>query len=374
MSNSNLKIGIDARSISTRICGVSRVATRLLEFLSQIDTDNRYVIYLDSVVPPMDLGENFEVKLTHCSRKNPVHDLRFYSILKSDKLDLFHSMHSWLPYFIPKGIGVVVTIHDIFSVTDPQFFAKYKPFHKFYQLYFEYLTASAIRRAEAVVTVSNYSKREIGKYFVVADKKIHVIYNALGLSCNRTNRELRLIEDEYFLYVGNCRSYKNVEVLIEGFDIFLRTNKDRRVRLVMAGNDPCEYIKTLVSGMGIGEDIVFLFNPVDDDIANLYQHAVAFVFPSKQEGFGIPVLEAMDAGTPVIISDAEALVEVAGDAAMIFRRDSPQELALALDKIVHDNTLRQGLIEKGHDRTSQFTWESSAAKLRDLYLEIMTRG
>ena len=373
MTSNNFKIGIDARSISNRICGVSRVATCLIEALSQIDAENRYIIYVDSIVPSVNLGENFEVKLTHCSRKNPIHDIKFYLILKRDRLDLFHSMHSWLPQFIPKGIKVVVTIHDIFSITDPQFFVKYRPFHKFYQLYFKYLTASAVKRAEAVVTVSNYSKDEIRKYFPVADRKIKVIYDASGFNCKRTNKGSRLIRDEYFLYVGNCRSYKNVEVLIEGFSIFLKMNKDHKIKLVMAGNDPCEHIKTLVSRMGIGENIIFLLNPSDDDVGNLYQNAVAFVFPSKQEGFGIPVLEAMNARTPVIISDAEALVEVAGDAAMIFKRDNPQELALALERILHNNFLRQELIEKGYNRASQFTWELSAVKLKNLYLQIINR-
>jgi len=373
MTSNNFKIGIDARSISNRICGVSRVATCLIEALSQIDTENRYIIYVDSIVPSVNLGENFEVKLTHCSRKNPRHDIKFYSILKCDRLNLFHSMHSWLPQFIPNGIKIVVTIHDLFSMTDPKFFIKFKPFHKLFQLYFKYLTASAVKRAVAIVTGSNYCKDEIRKYFPVADRKIQVIYDAAGFNYKRTNKESRLIKDEYFLYVGNCRSYKNVEVLIEGFSIFLKMNKDHKIKLIIAGNDLCEHIKALVSRMGIGENILFLLNPADDDVANLYQNAVAFVFPSKQEGFGIPVLEAMNAGTPVIISDAEALVEVAGDAAMIFKRDNPQELVLVLEKILHNNFLRQELIKKGYNRASQFTWESSAVKLKNLYLQIINR-
>jgi len=237
------------------------------------------------------------------------------------------------------------------------------------------LTSSAIKKANAVVTVSNYCKREIIKYFPFAAGKTHVIYNALGISSGNVKKgnNERLVKDEYFLYVGNCRSYKNVEVLIEGFGIFLKKNKGHKIKLVIAGNDPCKHIKAKAHNMDILENLIFMFNPTDEEIANLYQNAVAFIFPSKQEGFGIPVLEAMNAGAPVIISDAEALVEVAGDTAMIFKRDNPQELALVLEKILHNNFLRQELIERGYNRISQFTWESSAIKLKNLYLQIINR-
>jgi len=369
MITNNFKIGIDARSISDRICGVSRVATCLIEALSQIDTENRYIIYVDSIGPSVNLGENFEVKRTHCSRKNPMHDIKFYSILKNDRVDLFHSMHAWLPQFIPKGIKVVVTIYDIFSMTDPQFFVKYRPFHKFYQFYFKYLTASAIKRADAVVTISNYSKSEIIKHFPTADRKIHVVYSALGFNYKRTGNKSRFVKDEYFLYVGNCRSYKNVEVLIDGFNVF--RNKNPKVKLVIAGNDLCEHIKAKVRALNIEEKVVFILNPTDKEISDLYRNATAFIFPSKQEGFGIPVVEAMGAGTPVIISDAEALVEVAGDAALVFRRDNPEELALLMERVFNGDIVRRELIEKGLKRASMFTWKSSAIQFKKIYQNIL---
>ena len=158
-------IGIDARSISNRICGVSRVTSCLLDALSQIDKENKYIIYVDSVAPSLTLNDNFRIKFTYCSRKNPMHDLEFYSFLKTDKINLFHSMHSWLPRFIPKGIKMVVTIHDLFSFTDPDFFIKYKPFHKYFQLYFRYVTGRTLKKADTIVAVSNYCKKRNNKAF-----------------------------------------------------------------------------------------------------------------------------------------------------------------------------------------------------------------
>lgn len=353
------------------VCGISRVATCLIGALSKIDPENRYIVYVDSIVPSANLGDNFEVKLTHCSSKNPIDDIRFFSIIKKDELDLFHSMHAWLPQFVPKRVKTIVTVHDLFSMTDPLFFIKYKPFHKLFQSYFGYLTKKAVRRADMVITVSNYCKSEIAKYFPASNEKIHVIYNALGINQKTFKAEGKpaLLGDKYFLYIGNCRSYKNLEVLIDGFNVF--RNKNPKMKLAVAGNDLCEHIKAKVRVLNIEKDVVFIHNPTDKEISDLYRGATAFIFPSKQEGFGIPVVEAMSAGTPVIISDAEALVEVAGDAAIVFKKHNPDELAILMEKIIADNNLRIELIGKGYNKASEFTWESSAVKLKNLYQKIL---
>ncbi len=364
-------IGIDARSISNRICGVSRVTSCLLDALSQIDKENKYIIYVDSVAPSLTLNDNFRIKFTYCSRKNPMHDLEFYSFLKTDKINLFHSMHSWLPRFIPKGIKMVVTIHDLFSFTDPDFFIKYKSFHKYFQLYFRYVTGRTLKKADTIVAVSNYCKNEIIKHFPETDGRVEVISNALGIDGKAFTSEVRLINDDYFLYIGNCRSYKNTGVLIKGFHEFLKKDKHLGLKLVIAGNDACEGIRAIINELGIGRNIVFLTNPTDQEIANLYAYASAVIMPSKFEGFGIPVLEAMNFGVPVIISDAEALVEVAGDAAAVFERNKPEELAQVLEKLITDRTLGECLRKKGYARAKEFTWESSAFKLINLYRKVL---
>lgn len=365
------KIGIDARSISNRICGVSRVTSCLIQALSAIDEVNEYIIYTDSILPSLKLGSNFKISPTYCSRKNPTHDLKFYSILKRDKIKLFHSMHSWLPRFIPKGIKMVVTIHDLFSFTDPDFFIKYKPFHKYFQLYFRYVTGRTLKKADAIVAVSNYCKKEIIKHSPEKDGRVEVISNALGIDGKVFTSKVRLINDDYFLYIGNCRSYKNTGVLIKGFHEFLKKDKHSGLKLVIAGNDCCEGIRAIINELGIGRNIVFLTNPTDQEIANLYAYASAVIMPSKFEGFGIPVLEAMNFGVPVIISNAEALIEVAGDAAAVFERNKPEELALLMEKMIYENTFRKELIEKGYNRASKFTWESSAIKLISLYRKVL---
>lgn len=366
-----MRIGLDARSISSKQCGVSRVASCIVQALSCVDKDNEYIVYTDNSVPKFNLNNNLRIHPTYCSRMNPMHDFKFYLILRRDKIDLYHSMHSWLPQFIPQGVKTVVTIHDLFSMTDQLFFIKYRPFHKLFQFYFGYLTKKAVRRADAVITVSNYCKNEIVKHFPVSNGKIHVIYNALGVSQKtyKAGGKSTLLGDKYFLYIGNCRSYKNVEVLIDGFNVF--RNKNPKVKLVVAGNDLCEHIKAKVRMLNIENDVVFIYNPTDKEISDLYRSAAAFILPSKQEGFGIPAVEAMSAGTPVIISDAEALVEVAGDAALIFRHDNSEELACLMEKVFKSDSIRRELTGKGLKKASVYTWESSAIQLLNIYRNLL---
>jgi len=299
---------------------------------------------------------------------NPVHDLKFYNILRHDNLDIIHVLHSWLPEYIPRNIKVAITIHDIFSVIDPDFFAKHKPFDGLYRIYFKYLTARSVKRADAIITVSKYTKDQLIKYFDNARKKIHVVPNASGLtsrgSLHRQNESI--VNGDYLLFVGNCRSYKNVDTLVDGFYIFINNSK-LDVKLVIAGNDPCDSIKEKVNTLNISEKVIFLSRPTDDELSNLYTHAIAAIAPSKYEGFGIPVLEAMEFGIPVITSDAEAFVELAGNAAKIFNRNNPQELARAIEQVVMNEDLRDELITKGRERVKRFSWEASARELLNLY-------
>ncbi len=367
----SMRIGLDARSIGNKVCGVSRVASRLIRALSETDRGNEYIVYTDSV-SDLNLRGNFKVQPTDCSRKNPAHDLKFYSTLRQDSPEIYHALHSWLPEFIPQKVKVVVTIHDLFSVTDPDFFIKHKPFHWLYRSYFKHLTRRAVSRADAIITVSNYCRNEIIKNFPEAEGKLNVAYNAAGIEAGDTKVHKRLFDFNYLLYVGNSRSYKNLGVLLEGFGIFLRQNMCDINKLIVAGNDDYDTAKALAGRLGINKYIVFLSNPSDEEIRSLYAHASAFIFPSKYEGFGIPVLEAMGFGVPVIISDAEALVEVARDAALVFPKHRPEELAAAIGRLLSDKSLGDEMILKGFKRVKEFNYTASAQKLTRLYQRVLT--
>jgi len=367
-----MRIGLDARSIGERVCGVSRVTRCLIEALSRVDTENEYVVYTEEVVSRLTIGKNFQLVRTRCSRMNPLLDLKFSLIMRKDNIDLYHCMHSWLPWFVPQSVKTIVTVSDLFAVNDPDFFKRYTPFDSLIQSYFARITDRSVRKADAIITISNYSRREIVKEYPFCDNKIAVVYCAAGIGGENVycNNGKRLIHGRYLLYVGNCRSYKNVGTMVRGYGIFIEANRGTGVQLVIAGNDDYGEIMETTKRLNLDRHVTFLTNPSDGEIANLYFHAYAFVFPSKYEGFGIPVLEAMQFGVPVIISDADALTEVAGEAAIVFNRNNPSELASLIERVIGDKELRQSLIQKGYERTKHFSWELSAAKLRNIYRNI----
>lgn len=286
-------------------------------------------------------------------------------------LDIFHSLHAWFPFFIGRlRMKKVVTIYDLFVLTDKEFFAKRYPLGGLFRTYFTALTRRAVTGADLIVTVSEYSAKRIVELFPDAEGKIEVIYCAAGLE--RQDPAVASPEKAkgYLLYVGNCRSYKNIPLLIRGFVEYLRRRPESDMGLVIAGNDHCPHIRELAGRLGILERIRFILDPPDADLSELYARAVAFVMPSREEGFGIPVLEAMNAGIPVIVSDTHALVEVAGDAALVFDRSRPEALADAICQITDDDSLRRRLTERGHRRVEQFSWRRNAARLRECYAKL----
>jgi glycosyltransferase involved in cell wall biosynthesis len=365
-----LKIGIDARSIGNKICGVSRVAFCQIKALSSIDSENEYIIYTDKLDAIPSLSDNFKVVRTDCDRMKVWNDHAFSKFLYRDNLDIFHSMHSWLPVIVPAKVGKLVTIYDIFTVTDPDFFARYKPFHRIFREYFRALTKMTINRAKAIVTISKYCAHEIKTVFNANDKRIEVVYLSPGILPDNTSRRPdKIIESNYLFYLGNFRSYKNVSTLIRGYACFIK-HTPSPVDLVIAGNDDSKAILDLCNDLGIKNRVHFMHNPSDEIVNRLYTHADAFVFPSLYEGFGIPPIEAMSYGIPVIISDADALVETSGEAALVFDKTSPEDLAAKIAQVLTDAELRKNLVQRGYECALRYTWENSAKQLRAVYESI----
>lgn len=360
-------IGIDARSLGKKICGVSRVTSCLIKALGQVDQDNSYIIYTDSVTELSDLPANFHLITTRCNRLNFLHDLFFYKFLQDENLDIIHVMHSWLPLFIPKRVKTIVTIHDIFTITDADFFHKRKPFHSIFKLYFLIVTRMTLDRSNVVITITNFCANEIRRIFNVKNKRFEIIHNSPGILPIKNNVHKNTATNySYLFYLGNFRSYKNVQTLIKGYAHFQKSTKSN-VFLVIAGNDDYAVISDLIEQLHMKNHIHFFRRPTDEEVDNLYRNAKAFVFPSLFEGFGIPPLEAMSYGIPVLISNAEALVEISGDAALVFDKTSHEDLANKIEQILNDKELRIKLVQRGYECAGRYTWENSAKQLKAVY-------
>ena len=237
-----------------------------------------------------------------------------------------------------------------------------------------------MRRADVIITDSEFSKSEIIKYYPKYKDKIKVIYCGVNLEkfhpindserINTVKKNLEITGD-YFLYLGTIEPRKNLERLIEAYRILL--DKDINVpSLVMAGGKGWlnSGIYQKVTELHLEDKVKFTKYIPDEDMCPLINGATAFVFPSIYEGFGMPPLEAMACGVPVISSGAASLPEVVGDCAVIVDAYSPQSICDGMYKIYSDEKLRADLKKRGPERAARFTWEQSASALHDIYKEV----
>jgi len=247
------------------------------------------------------------------------------------------------------------------------------------RLYYGAFVAKSVRKARKVITVSEFSSRAIQDYFGISQSKIAVAYPAADKRFHpgydsgdvRMVREKYNIGREYILYVGLLGGWKNVEGLLAAYDI-VRREADRPHELVLAGRACRATGKILDTArrLRLGESLRVLPDVDDDDLPLLYNGAAVFAFPSLHEGFGLPPLEAMRCGTPVVCTNADALPEVTGDAARLVPPGNTTALADAILEVLHDDNLRDQLISKGLRQSARFSWEKCARQLLRVFHEV----
>src|SRR2546421_959553 len=239
--------------------------------------------------------------------------------------------------------------------------------------------AIAARRATRVLTVSESSKRDILRFVDAPPEKIDVIYNAYDERFADEPREEDVIRvreryqlhDEFVLYAGNVKPHKNLERLIEAFDL-VRTRGLGHLKLVLIGDEISKYaaLRRAVHQHRLHKYVRFLGYLPEETLAVMYRLAGVFVFPSLYEGFGLPPLEAMASGTPVVTSNVSSLPEVAGDAAVLVDPYDPHAIADGIHRVLTDEELRRSLRQKGILRAKQFSWEQSVRRIREIYDEV----
>lgn len=240
----------------------------------------------------------------------------------------------------------------------------------------------ACERADAILTISEFSRGEIIKYMGAAEEKVKVV--PCGVNAERFHPRYRPeiaadaarrygIDGEYVLYLGTLEPRKNLARLIEAYHMLRdRHKKEKLPRLVLAGKKGWLYedLFPMVESFHLEKEVIFTGYVEDAHVPLLLRGACAFVFPSLYEGFGLPPLEAMSCGTPVITSNVSSLPEVAGGAGLLVDPYSAEEICGAMETLVYDNTTRSELARKGLERAGSYTWEGSARKLRNIWAEI----
>jgi glycosyltransferase involved in cell wall biosynthesis len=257
------------------------------------------------------------------------------------------------PGFIPpvySPIPFVFTIHDLIHLHSP---------NKLKKLFYDKIIKPAVHRAHAIITVSEYSKNEIIAWANISANKVIVIKN--GISHVFTSAgEKHLPGYPYFLYVGNTKPHKNIPRLIEAF---AKANMDSSIHLILV-SPVTEELKKHINHFSLQNRVLFVTALTEDTLACYYRGAIALLFPSLHEGFGLPIVEAMACGTPVITSNVTSLPEIAGDAAILINPLETTSLTFHIEQIATNPTLRKHLIAKGLNQASHYSWEISAKKIQ----------
>ena len=368
-----MRIGIDARKLHD--FGIGTYIRNLLRELAQMDHDTEYVILVrpDDEAGVRALGENFRpVKLT-AGNYSFAEQIRIPQALTREKVDLFHAPHYVLPPLV--RCPSVVTIHDCIHLMFPQ----YLP-NRWALAYARTSISLAAKRATRVLTVSESSKRDIQKFVDIPAGKIDVIYNSFdprfGVEPNEEAvsrvRERYQLHADFVLYAGNVKPHKNLERLIEAFQVVRKRGLDN-LKLVLIGDDISKYtaLRRAVHRHQLHNYVRFLGYLPEETLAVMYRLAGVFVFPSLYEGFGLPPLEAMASGTPVVTSNVSSLPEVAGDAAVLVNPYDADAIADGLYRVLTDQNLRSELRRRGPERARHFSWESSVRRVREIYGQVL---
>jgi glycosyltransferase involved in cell wall biosynthesis len=366
-----MRVAIDARKLHD--FGIGTYIRNLLRHLARLDHDTEYVLLCRDEDMPLagQLGENFRGVLERSPHYSIREQLHIPYVLMRERPDVYHAPHYVLPPAVP--CRSVVTIHDTIHLMFPQ----YLP-NKGAYAYARSLMWAAARRSDRILTVSESSKRDIMHYFGVSPEKIVVVYNALDERFGTEPpaeevarvRERFQLDHGFVLYVGNIKPHKNLVRLIDAFDGLRRDGFDD-LKLLIIGDEISRWpaLRRAVHRHKLHKHVRFLGFQTDQTLASLYRLAAVFVFPSLYEGFGLPPLEAMASGTPVVTSNVSSLPEVAGDAAVLVDPYDADAIRDGIKRVLTDPVLRQELRRKGLQRAREFSWERSVARTREIYIE-----
>lgn len=381
-----MKIAFDALPlVSERITGIGWCEAGQTNAMARLYPENEYVYNFFSQKGDTQKSERIKQFLDTGIKTNTADFSGYLYRLISNFIPLPYckffgsdcDITHFFNYIVPPKVKgkSVVTVHDMV----------YKAFPETVRARTKYMLDTGLKksmkRADIIVTDSEFSKTEIIKYFPQYQDKIRVVPCGVDLNkfhpCNDTDKIERVKRDfetgeEYFLYLGTIEPRKNLERLIEAYAEFVK-NTDNPPNLVLAGGKGWLYdsIYAKAEKLGIEKHVIFTKYIPSEDINALMCGAVAFVFPSIYEGFGMPPLEAMACGVPVLTSGEASLPEVTGDSAVIVDAYSVNSIAEGLERIYSDRNLRERLSREGSERAEKFTWEKSAEILYKVYRELL---
>lgn len=382
-----MKIVFDARLVQNHLTGIGRYVVELLQALTTEGKDHNYVIWINDMLDKehtlYKLGEtehNVTIKTKDIATMGVSQQVFLAKHLRLDQPDIYHYPHYDMPY-VPK-IKSIATVHDLKYLLYPHFFPE---FSKLKKTYTKVMMKRTLLKSERVIAVSNSTKNDLIKVFGKQyENKINVILEAAEDRYEKQIsdhilwevKERYQLPDDFIFFLGEKRPHKNIIGLIRAFEMVCRNPRLDNFRLVISGNQYKEYNEIIDTNVSenIRDKILFTGYVEDQDLPCLYTLAKLFVLPSYYEGFGIPLLEAMSCGTPVITSNISSMPEITGNAALLVNPNHPNDIAEAITKILTDKELYLSLQEKARQRASMFSWKTTARQTLKLYESVLEDG
>ena len=367
-----MRIAIDAHSVGARLAGNETYAINLIEALAEIDQSNQYTLYVtkqSAVERFANRWPNFTVQRTLPHTPLVRIPLTLSRELRRRPVDVLHVQYT-APPLAP--CPIVATIHDLAFEHLPETFNR----RSWMQL--RLTVRHTARRAAQITTLSEYSRQDISQTYRIDPERIAVTPAAAAPMFKPVNNETELqrvretygIDRDYILSLCSIQPRKNLLRLIEAYSLLRRLHPEGKLpTLVLAGKRGWLENETMTAGQRdeLSGNIRFTGYVADEHLSALYSGASCFVYPSYFEGFGLPILEAMKCGTPVIAGDRTSIPEVAGEAALLFDPFDVDSLVAALKRVLFDSEYRATLSVKGLQRASEFSWQTTARLTLNAY-------
>ncbi len=379
-----MKIGIEGqRLFRSKKHGMDMVALELIRNLQQIDHENEYVIFVKPDEDDQVIKEtpNFRIEKLNGGFYPQWEQIALPKAARKAGCDILHCTSNTAP--VMTKIPLVVTLHDIIYMESsyPKILkGSGSSYQKFGNIYRKMVVPRIVNSSKKIITVSHFEKNRIADFFgMKGDSRLTAVYNGVSehfkpvtdpAELERVKKKYRL-PDKYFFFLGNTDPKKNTKGTLQAYSSFVR-KAGNDIKLLMLDYDRSELGKILeeIGNPALIDQIKLTGYVVNTDLPAIYSMCELFLYPSLRESFGIPMLEAMASGAPVITSNTSSMPEIAGDAAVIINPFKPAQITNAIINLLNDKELRSANIEKGFTRARYFTWKRMAEEVLDIYKEI----
>jgi len=379
-----MKIGIEGqRLLRTKKHGMDMVALELINELQKLDHENEYVVFVkpDEDTATLKATSNFKIVELN---GGPYPTWEQWALPKAAKQEGCHILHctsNTAP--VCSDIPLIVTLHDIIYMESISLFKKSGTWYqKTGNMYRRFVVPSIVKKSDKIITVSKFEKNRIADFFGIShdDNRLVAIYNGVSehfIPITNQNELQRVktkyhLPDRFLFFLGNTDPKKNTSGTLKAFSDYLKKTRDTDLYLVMLDYERTSLEKILsdIGDKALIDRIILTGYVINTDLPAIYNLCKVFLYPSLRESFGIPMLEAMRCGTPVITSNTSSMPEVSGNAAYIVNPYKPEEITAGIEKLLSDSILRDDLRKKGLLQAEKFSWKHMAENVLKLYHEV----